>query len=56
MRMTEEELQAIVAKQRACSHMKHYRDRNGNRRCLDCRAFVRRKSGAAMCAAPEDDQ
>jgi hypothetical protein len=45
-----------VAAMRRCRHnLWHYFDANGNRRCLDCRAFVRPVEGAAICKAPDAD-
>lgn len=54
MSMTEAETKAAVAKVRACRHnLWHYLDANGNRRCLDCRAFVRRVEGASIAKDPD---
>ncbi|MDD7812607.1 hypothetical protein PP713_08570 [Mycobacterium sp. CSUR Q5927] len=44
-----------VARMRACRHnLRHYVDANGNRRCYDCRAFVRPVEGSSLCEAPGD--
>ena len=54
--MDQSEIDARVAKIRACRHdVRHYFDEAGNRRCYDCRAFVRPVTGAAILNAPVDD-